>query len=67
MLYGLCCLHKGGICHRDIKSGNIFICKSLNGNVYKLGDFNVSKLAKNDIMSTQTGTPFYCAPEIWKN
>lgn len=34
----------------------------------KLGDFNVSKLVKNDgLVKTQIGTPYYMSPEIWKN
>jgi NIMA (never in mitosis gene a)-related kinase len=26
---------------------------------------NVSKVAKNGLMQTQTGTPYYCSPEVW--
>lgn len=32
----------------------------------KLGDLNVSKLVKNDFAQTQTGTPFYASPEVWR-
>lgn len=35
-------------------------------NVLKLGDMNVSKIATHGLMKTQTGTPYYCSPEIWK-
>lgn len=35
-------------------------------NVLKLGDMNVSKIAVHGLMKTQTGTPYYCSPEIWK-
>jgi NIMA (never in mitosis gene a)-related kinase len=28
---------------------------------------NVSKLAKKGLLSTQTGTPYYASPEIWKD
>jgi len=28
---------------------------------------NVSKLLKNQMNSTQTGTPFYASPEVWKD
>lgn len=34
--------------------------------VLKLGDMNVSKIASQGLMKTQTGTPYYCSPEIWK-
>lgn len=27
---------------------------------------NVSKVLKHDFTRTQTGTPFYASPEIWK-
>jgi NIMA (never in mitosis gene a)-related kinase len=33
----------------------------------KIGDMNVSKLLKNQMNSTQTGTPFYASPEVWKD
>lgn len=33
----------------------------------KLGDLNVAKIASNDLATTQIGTPYYLAPEIWDN
>mmetsp|Transcript_28493 Transcript_28493/g.28267 ORF Transcript_28493/g.28267 Transcript_28493/m.28267 type:complete len:101 (-) Transcript_28493:624-926(-) len=33
----------------------------------KLGDLNVSKVAKNGMVNTQTGTPYYASPEVWKD
>lgn len=33
----------------------------------KLGDMNVSKVAKNGLLSTQTGTPYYASPEVWRD
>jgi NIMA (never in mitosis gene a)-related kinase len=36
--------------------------------VYKLGDLNVSKIAQKDgMLFTQTGTPYYASPEVWKD
>ena len=32
-----------------------------------IGDLNVSKLMKNDMSKTQTGTPYYASPEVWKD
>jgi NIMA (never in mitosis gene a)-related kinase len=52
------------IIHRDIKCANIFLTKE---GVLKLGDLNVSKVAKRGFLSTQTGTPYYASPEIWKD
>ncbi len=40
------------------------MCK--NGQL-KLGDMNVSKVAKRGFLSTQTGTPYYASPEVWKD
>lgn len=54
VLKGLHAIHKMNILHRDIKSANIFMKKT--GEV-QLGDLNVSKLIKNDLCHTQTGTP----------
>lgn len=33
----------------------------------KLADLNVSKVAKQGLVSTQTGTPYYASPEVWKD
>lgn len=33
----------------------------------KLGDLNVSKVSKKGMMHTQTGTPYYASPEVWKD
>ena len=52
------------ILHRDIKCANIFISKDGN---YKLGDLNVSKVAKKGLVYTQTGTPYYASPEVWRD
>lgn len=61
---GLKTLHDLKICHRDIKSANAFL--NSKGEV-KLGDFNVSKVAKRGMLHTQTGTPYYASPEVWKD
>jgi NIMA (never in mitosis gene a)-related kinase 1/4/5 len=47
--------------HRDIKSANIL----LNKGAVKLADFNVSKVVKDGLLRTQTGTPYYASPEVW--
>ena len=46
------------------QSANVFM--STTGQV-KLGDMNVSKLAKRGLLYTQTGTPYYASPEVWKD
>lgn len=61
---GLKALHDLNILHRDLKSANVFLGSS--GEV-KLGDMNVSKVSKDCIMHTQTGTPYYASPEVWKD
>lgn len=68
---GLKSLHDLNILHRDLKvkyflnqSANVFLNKN---EVAKLGDMNVSKIAKNGLLYTQTGTPYYASPEVWKD
>jgi len=63
--------HEAGVFHRDIKPGNLFLCRSTEShgsleNVWpKIVDFGVA--AKKDIRITRSGdvvgTPAYMAPE----
>ena len=63
--------HAAGVIHRDIKPGNLFLCKAPGNEGFlgpwqvKLVDFGVA--AKSDIRITRTGdvvgTPAYMAPE----
>ena len=64
MVRGLKALHDLKIVHRDIKCANLFLHK--DGRL-TLGDLNVSKLSKGGMMHTQTGTPYYASPEVWKD
>lgn len=64
MTNGLKSLHDKKILHRDLKCANVFITAD---KVYKLGDLNVSKVLKKDFACTQTGTPYYASPEVWKD
>lgn len=63
MLEGLSHLHSMKILHRDLKPANVFV---QNG-VYKLGDLNVSKVNRGGLAYTQTGTPYYASPEVWRD
>lgn len=64
MTRALLTLHEINIFHRDLKSANVFMYK--DGTVM-LGDMNVSKVAKQGLLYTQTGTPYYASPEVWKD
>ena len=64
MTSGLKSLHDKKILHRDLKCANVFVTID---NIYKLGDLNVSKVLKKDFACTQTGTPYYASPEVWKD
>ena len=57
-------LHDLEIFHRDLKSANVFLNSD---GTCKIGDMNVSKIAKNGFLTTQTGTPYYASPEVWKD
>ena len=61
---GLKALHDLKIMHRDLKSANVFLAK--NGRA-KLGDMNVSKVTRKGLSYTQTGTPYYASPEVWRD
>lgn len=64
MVRALAILHSRKILHRDLKSANVFLSKDTFA---KLGDLNVSKVAKKGLLYTQTGTPYYASPEVWKD
>ena len=64
LIRGLKALHEFKVLHRDLKSANVFLTK--DGQV-KLGDMNVSKVAKKGLLYTQTGTPYYASPEVWND
>ena len=64
LIKGLKSLHDLKILHRDMKSANVFLFSDGNA---KLGDLNVSKVAKKGLLYTQTGTPYYASPEVWKD
>ncbi len=63
MLEGIAHLHSKSILHRDLKTANMFL--TMDGHV-KIGDLNVSKLAKQGMAATQIGTPYYMSPEIFR-
>ena len=65
MIQGLKALHDKKIMHRDLKSANIFLFKK--NHLCKIGDMNVSKVVKDKVLLTQTGTPYYASPEVWRD
>jgi len=60
---GLKALHNRSILHRDIKSANIFVNADRS---VQMGDLNVAKVV-NGLAHTQTGTPYYASPEVWRD
>ena len=64
LLRGLTALHRLNIIHRDIKPSNVFL---FSNGVVKLGDLGISKVAQLGLLYTQTGTPDYASPEVWKD
>eukprot|EP00913_Durusdinium_trenchii_P032098 g30058.t1 len=63
-------IHERHVLHRDLKSGNFFICRS--GNL-KMGDFGIAKVLSNTLACARTqtlgsirmiGTPYYLSPEV---
>ena len=55
-------LHKNGICHRDLKTGNILLDNKFNPIIC---DFGFSTYIQNNLKDI-LGTPNFAAPEIYK-
>lgn len=62
--------HAAGIVHRDIKAENVFLHRTPRGEVVKVLDFGISKLAGDNLSRANLtadgfvlGTPAYMAPE----
>ncbi|KAJ3447140.1 map/microtubule affinity-regulating kinase [Anaeramoeba flamelloides] len=56
--------HSQDIVHRDIKPENIIVNKMYK---IKIIDFGISNFVrKNELLSTNCGSPLYTAPEVWK-
>lgn len=69
ILQGLQYLHKRGVIHRNIRSGNILFTERGKINV-KIIDFDIAGTKTLEATSVYGGGvhgPFYCAPEIFKN
>ena len=59
---GLTTIHKMKILHRDLKTLNIFLKKSME---IKIGDLGVAKeLNQDSFANTIIGTPYYLSPEM---
>ena len=56
-------VHQNQILHRDLKSENIFLTRSLDH--VKIGDFGISKILSSKSKAlTVVGTPCYISPEL---
>ncbi|EGR34273.1 hypothetical protein IMG5_018110 [Ichthyophthirius multifiliis] len=62
---GLKALHDVNIIHRDLKPSNVFFSK-MQDQIF-IADLNIAKkINKYGFLYTQTGTPNYSSPEVWK-
>ena len=58
-------LHRGNICHRDLKLENILLMNNSEDSLIKITDFGLSKhFSSVDVLETFVGTPVYMEPEI---
>ncbi len=61
----LAAIHGEGICHRDVKPGNIMVDRERL--IAKLTDFGIARLPESDLTfeASLMGTPAYMAPEAF--
>jgi serine/threonine protein kinase/Flp pilus assembly protein TadD len=62
---GLAEAHRSGVIHRDLKSANVILCHSANGDLRAvITDFGLAGDRTRD--GDFAGTPRYIAPELWR-
>lgn len=69
---GLSHAHARGVLHRDLKPGNVFVCRRPDGSaLVKLVDFGLAKQAVGERTLTRSGvalgSPKYMAPEQYRS
>ncbi len=69
----LAAAHAAGLIHRDVKPSNVFLHRTARGEVTKILDFGIAKLAAESaigqsltIDGSLLGTPAYMAPERFR-
>ncbi|HEY7404433.1 MAG TPA: protein kinase [Candidatus Angelobacter sp.] len=63
---GLAEAHRSRILHRDLKPGNVILCKDKDGSLRAvITDFGLA-VETSDVRELEGGTPNYMAPELWR-
>ncbi len=58
--------HRSGVLHRDLKPGNVILCRKKDGSTRAvITDFGLAVEA-SEVSELEGGTPNYMAPELWR-
>ncbi|MDE6100740.1 MAG: protein kinase [Paramuribaculum sp.] len=63
ILEAAACMHSAGVCHLDLKPGNIMVCRQGVGLQVKIIDFGMSDHAGSAVLKAVGGNRRYGAPE----